>query len=254
MEKTTLGLIKNLFFAKPKPLYEEDAVPSQVFFYRVLPLMLIVYYVYPVLIREFKPDIFSRLMEPGIFFLLLILPNIILAVGLGVIVFFTAGDISFRRKLGMLNWRNGYVWSGMAICFILLVVNGLLNLMMEDLAAYCGIKAPAPAIISLLNGASTMQTIWLVFMVLFIAPVLEELIFRRFIYSYCESTLGMLPAILMTSTWFAIIHDAWIQWPGLFILGVVFQLSYIFSRSIYFPITIHFFNNLISICIYFLWM
>jgi CAAX protease family protein len=254
MEKTTFTLIKQLLFGRPSPLHEKEDVPAQAFFLRIVPLLFIIYYVYPVCIRELYTDLPAKLGEPEVFFLLLVMPNIFLPVALFGIIYFTARKISIRKKLGMINWRSGYLWSGVAICFILLIVNGLLGIMIDDMVDYLGLKVPSPAIFALLNKASILQKIWLLFLVLVLAPIFEELIFRRFIYNYCEATLGMLPAILITSAWFAVIHDAWIQWPELFILGVVFQLSYIVSRSIYFPVTIHFLNNLISVCIYFLWM
>lgn len=91
-------------------------------------------------------------------------------------------------------------------------------------------------------------------MVVFGAPIYEELIFRKFLIGFCEKTLRLNRwfAFGISAVLFAFIHVAsdpssyvfFFQYLG---LSIVITLSYILTNNnIYVPIGIHFIQNLLS--------
>ena len=77
------------------------------------------------------------------------------------------------------------------------------------------------------------------------ASILEETVFRGFIFRIVEEKLGSYLALLISALIFAVIHLPFqIQnSAGLSIattLGVLFAIAYIYSRNLWFPIAIHF--------------
>lgn len=88
--------------------------------------------------------------------------------------------------------------------------------------------------------------------VLIFAPIVEEVIFRGYIYKILKSKLPIIFSMIISSTLFALIHYNVLSYILLFVLSIF--LTYIYERngSIICPIIIHsLFNLMMSILIIF---
>ena len=88
--------------------------------------------------------------------------------------------------------------------------------------------------------------------VLIFAPIVEEVIFRGYIYRILKSKLPIIFSMIISSTLFALIHYNVLSYILLFVLSIF--LTYIYERngSIICPIIIHsLFNLMMSILIVF---
>jgi len=80
----------------------------------------------------------------------------------------------------------------------------------------------------------------------FFAPILEELIFRKFMFGLIEKTLKLplFVAVIISAIVFALIHDYKIFFFMYFPLALVLSLSYAFhKKNVIIPIAVHFLNN-----------
>ena len=74
----------------------------------------------------------------------------------------------------------------------------------------------------LADKAGGWNTVLLVLVVVIAAPIVEELVYRGLLQRSIERTLGAVPALLVTSAWFAVVHPVPIEYPGLFVAGLAF--------------------------------
>jgi membrane protease YdiL (CAAX protease family) len=110
-----------------------------------------------------------------------------------------------------------------------------------------GIETPQ----SMIDIYNTTDYLFLLFIVVVIvAPLFEELIFRGFMFKGLKhSPLGITGTIIFTSILFTLFHVGQYDFTILailFPLAVILGLSRYKSGSIYLPIYLHFMNNLYS--------
>lgn len=88
--------------------------------------------------------------------------------------------------------------------------------------------------------------------IVFFAPIIEELIFRKFIFGIIEDNLKWSPwtAILISTVVFSVMHllsgdfqYILLYLPQAFVMGIMYHFS---KNNIFVPITIHFINNLLA--------
>jgi uncharacterized protein len=95
------------------------------------------------------------------------------------------------------------------------------------------IKVPSHPMIDYANTSNTvLALIFVGIIVTFIAPVLEEILFRGFVQTKLSENLqSRWGAIFMTSAFFAVIHGGtlWLHWPALFIFSCA--LGYVYEKS-----------------------
>ena len=82
---------------------------------------------------------------------------------------------------------------------------------------------------------------------LLVAPIVEEIFFRKIIYSICKRYLGVLGGILCSSVLFVIVHQNIYSLPVLFMLSVFLCVIYEQDGLISSPIIFHFMFNLYMI-------
>ena len=96
---------------------------------------------------------------------------------------------------------------------------------------------------------ATFRPVWIgLFVIVVVAPLSEELLFRGFIYGgLAQSIIGPLGAILTTSVIWAALHIqyTWLIIMQIFLYGVVFGVVRWKSGSLWPPIISHCLNNLI---------
>lgn len=90
------------------------------------------------------------------------------------------------------------------------------------------------------------------FIAVILAPTIEEIVFRRVIFSFLRFRLGKISALLLTSAFFAIIHFRIVDFPVLFILGCVWQIQYLYHKSLFPSILYHTFHNSLAMGLLFL--
>ncbi|MFA8450186.1 MAG: lysostaphin resistance A-like protein [Bacteroidales bacterium] len=99
-------------------------------------------------------------------------------------------------------------------------------------------------------GAKTVSLIPAISFFIFVAAV-EEFSFRMFIFHFMNKRFNFITSILITNILFSIYH---LLTPGisilplfnLFLIGILFSLAYVKTKSIFIPIAMHFFWNFIQ--------
>ncbi len=95
------------------------------------------------------------------------------------------------------------------------------------------------------NAGLASSPLILVLAVVVAAPICEELVFRGFMYSGFERSLGAWPALLLTSALFAVVHVQYNAYElvHIVILGLILGLARMRTRSIWVPMAMHALNN-----------
>ncbi|MBE5948800.1 MAG: UDP-galactopyranose mutase [Lachnospiraceae bacterium] len=88
---------------------------------------------------------------------------------------------------------------------------------------------------------------WTVIGVVFVIPVVEELMFRGLIYNRMKYYAGVVPAILVSAVYFAIYHMNVPQGIYAFVLGVLMAWVYYRYKTILAPVVFHVSANAISV-------
>lgn len=161
---------------------------------------------------------------------------------------FTDPDKSFFEKLGLNKWQLRNVWICVAVCVFMLGVSAFTTINFKKFLDFFDIHYRPPAFLSLALSCDTTGFILLAIAAAIIAPVAEEILFRRVIYGYIAARVGIAGSVVLTSMLFAMIHDSFAQFPALFLLGVAFQLTYLHFHSLYPAILLHFLNNAAAVC------
>ncbi|WP_323845665.1 type II CAAX endopeptidase family protein [Microbulbifer magnicolonia] len=82
------------------------------------------------------------------------------------------------------------------------------------------------------------------------APLLEELVFRGYLFSAWRRTrLGFSGTLLLTSALFTLLHWGqyhWVQLGSIFVLALILGLAREKSGSVLLPMLLHLLNNLVS--------
>jgi uncharacterized protein len=112
-----------------------------------------------------------------------------------------------------------------------------------------------------LGGASSKQTIVEMFagletlqqravvivLAVVIAPLVEEFVFRFFIYGVLKRYFGTLVGLLVNAALFAVVHAHVPSAVPLFVLGACFTLAYEWSGSLIVPMTMHSMFNALTL-------
>ena len=110
------------------------------------------------------------------------------------------------------------------------------------------------AIVEFLLKSSGWQARAAVFgLAVFAAPVTEELIFRGCLYGILRKSSGRVPAIIISSILFALIHGHIPSLPGLLVLAAGLALIYERCGSLWAPISMHAAFNGLTIISAILW-
>lgn len=171
----------------------------------------------------------------------------VLPIAIVAVVFrksFKKDAIDFKKNIGL---YIGYVIAGIAA---IIVISAILTAIYNAL----GIKGDSSNQSFIEQAVNSPLRSFVFLMVVFGAPIYEELIFRKFLVGFCEKTLHMNRwlAAVISAVIFAFIHVAsdpssYIFFFQYFGLAIVITLSYTISNNnIYVPMGIHFIQNLVS--------
>lgn len=117
-------------------------------------------------------------------------------------------------------------------------------------------SANEDAIASLFT-ADPLRLVSLFFMLCILAPLTEEVIYRKVIFGWLDQKWGSVTAIILSGAIFGLMHvisyGDFIQSIPYILMGATFGYLYHWARNnIFVTITVHFLNNLIAYVMYFL--
>lgn len=105
---------------------------------------------------------------------------------------------------------------------------------------------PMPEKLEKIFADLIQRDVWSYLTLAVVAPVTEELLFRRIILTGLEKNYGAKKAILWSAFFFALFHlNPW-QGIGAFLSGILLGWLYVKTKDIWLCIFIHFFNNSIA--------
>ncbi len=101
----------------------------------------------------------------------------------------------------------------------------------------------------LFRAAGCRELVMLFISTCIVTPIVEEVLFRRIIYAwFCEFT-DKQAALFITSACFSLAHFFILGIPGLFIMGIGFQLVYIWKKNLLPAIMLHaMVNSIATLC------
>lgn len=175
-------------------------------------------------------------MDDGIYMLTGILSMYPVAVPLTA--FFTKW-IPKRGKVGQESWSFG------KLCGILVVAMGVLyigNIIGNILMALAGMAKGEPILNELNTLVTSMEPWTLIAAVVVIAPIIEELVFRKFLLDRIAG-YGDWTAMLVSGFLFGIAHGNFFQFFYAFGLGMIFSYVYLRTGKIAYTIGFHMLIN-----------
>jgi uncharacterized protein len=91
----------------------------------------------------------------------------------------------------------------------------------------------------LVDRADGASMVLLVLMVCLFAPVVEELVYRGLLQSSFAARFDHVLALFMAAAWFAVIHFRPVEYPGLFLFGLVAGAGLLVTGRLGLPIITH---------------
>ena len=105
-------------------------------------------------------------------------------------------------------------------------------------------------IVELFSDSQTLeQRVVIIILAVVIAPMVEEFVFRFYLYGVLKRYLGSLAGLLINSALFAAVHAHLPSAPPLFVLAACFTLAYEWSGSILVCMTMHSLFNSLSLVV-----
>lgn len=95
------------------------------------------------------------------------------------------------------------------------------------------------------SGTTTPVVLLTILLAGIVAPVMEELVFRGLIFQRLIVKIGIVPAILISSLLFGLLHLE--GWLGATIFAILMCILYLQTKNILVPIALHVLNNLVSL-------
>ena len=103
-------------------------------------------------------------------------------------------------------------------------------------------------IVEFFSGARTIdQRIMIIVFAVAIAPVIEEFLFRFFLYNVIKRYFGRLLGVILSALLFAAAHAHFPSFVPLFVLGSCFAIAYEWSGSILVAMTMHSLFNSVTL-------
>ena len=104
------------------------------------------------------------------------------------------------------------------------------------------------AIVELFNASNTLeQRVLIIVLAIAIAPLVEEFIFRFFLYGVMRRYFGRSIGVVVSSLLFAAVHAHLPAFAPLFVLGSCFAIAYEWSGSILVSMTMHALFNALTL-------
>jgi membrane protease YdiL (CAAX protease family) len=187
------------------------------------------------------PGSFARILLASIPVQLSLLLPVIIATALQT-GYFSLEDV--KTKVKLVCWKSAYIAEVIKIELIIFLPLCILAFVTYSLLVYFGYDPSSP-ITTLLESADLYGIGLIFFVSIFIAPVAEEIIFRRVFYSFSVKLMNENSAVIITSFLFASLHGGLVQIIPLTLFGCVLQKLYIKHNSLYPCLLLHGIHNFI---------
>jgi len=185
--------------------------------------------------------------------LLSVIPSqLLFLIGPLAVAFFVNRSVALREKLALINWKISYFSEALKLEMLLivpLIATAALSYFVSSKLGYDFNSAP---IIELLSKADKYGIALIFIFSAIVAPIVEEIAFRRTIFTFMARIFGSTPSIILTSFIFALMHGGIIQLLPLFILSLALQYLYIKNNSLYPSILLHCIHNSIIMLLFIL--
>lgn len=164
---------------------------------------------------------------------------------------FIAAFLNLRgRDLNLLaGFSRLPFWRSLTTAIILLFAAYPL-IFLADLVTQRVLGGPSSrqAILELFNGSQTLeQRVLIILLAVGVAPLVEEFVFRFFLYGVIKRYAGPVVGLLASALLFAAVHAHLPSAGPLFVLGVCFTLAYEWSGSIVVTMTMHALFNALTL-------
>ena len=137
-----------------------------------------------------------------------------------------------------------YVFIGIAMIFGTLILFATYNELLNRFLEY---EPDLQSVAKLVKEMPNDQ-LYLVFLTpAILIPIVEELLFRGFMYNSFKNVMKLPYAAIISAAIFAVVHGEVQAMPQLFVLALVFTYCYEKSNTILVPIALHMFNNGMSV-------
>lgn len=144
---------------------------------------------------------------------------------------------------------------GLGIGLVLLAYPGLL-LISAAMVHFLEEEAQQQEIVELFREAAAADDFSTLIvgalMAIVVAPVAEEFLFRGYFYGTLRRFSGPLIGMLLTSALFAVVHVNLLALPTLFALAICLTLAYEWSGSLWVPMVMHMFFNMVTLVVTYL--
>ena len=187
--------------------------------------------------------IFSLFLVPGILFSFSIAQS---QVPLYSVLIALPACISSPRQLGLRSVAArdflAIILSYLVIIFALALTAVPWKLFLDHMA----IEYAEQQMLMMVKNATRHEQIQLYFAICVITPIVEEVLFRRIIYGGWAQ-IHRPTALFGTSLLFSLAHFFLLGIPGLFIMGLVFQLIYLLRKNLLTAILLHGLVNTVAL-------
>jgi len=163
-------------------------------------------------------------------------------VSLGVFVFVAAfltlrgRAVNLLAGFGKLSFRRVSITGGILL-FAAYPLIFLADLLAQRLL---GTPSSKQGIVELFTDSQTLQQrILIIVLAIVVAPMVEEFVFRFFLYGVVKRYFGRVLGLAANSVLFAAVHAHVPSAAPLFVLGACFTIAYEWSGSILVPMTMH---------------
>jgi membrane protease YdiL (CAAX protease family) len=172
-----------------------------------------------------------------------VVPNALIFVLMlvGLLVFLRLRGISPAAVFGLNRWTVGRaaLLGGLILAAIfpaMLAFAGMMQTLMQD-------AAQEQDVVRLyretLSAGDWEGVLTLSFVAVVLQPLVEEVIFRGYLYAVFKGWAGALASAICTSLFFAAIHLSVTALPALVLLALVLALAYEWSGTLVVPIAMH---------------
>jgi len=224
-------------------------------FYVITSTIVLLYVVIPGLLSFFikQPAVELEISE-GDMILNLFLSQIPIIIVLLILSFAVLRNISVKDKFQFKNWKWIYLTLPFGLELLLLPAIWLITYIFIFISEYL-FKTPLDAghLEAFLLECSDNTLIYMAVGAVIIAPIIEELVFRKIIYGFIKQYSSTVTATIFTSLLFAVVHCAVVKIPALFVIALFLQVLYIHYKSIFPAIILHMVHNgttfLLLVCI-----
>ena len=182
-----------------------------------------------------------------------LIANGLVSLGLFLFVFaflgFRARNVSLLAGFSKLGFRRTFMTGGVLL-FAAYPLIFLADLLTQRLL---GGESSRQGILEMFNDSQTLkQRVLIIVLAVAIAPIIEEFVFRFFIYGVLKRYLGRFVGLFSNSLLFAAVHAHIPSAAPLFVLGACFTVAYEWTGSILVSMTMHaLFNSLTLVALAF---